>query len=107
LRYEALSHAKQRAYHSIGCAYHPLNKYSKAFFNFDRALAIEPTNKGIKAARHESKFKLGKEKRFEHLDERSSPQTTEQLLQKVNKNGLRVTPEMYKKMDKIVDLMDN
>ncbi len=117
MRYEALSHAKQslelkpkwwwRAYHSIGCAYHPFNKYSKAFFNFDKALAIEPTNKGVKAARHESKFKLWIEKRSEHLDERSSPQTTEQLLEKNNKNGLRVRPEMFKKMDKIVDLMDN
>jgi hypothetical protein len=75
----------------------------KSFLNFDRALAIEPTNKGVKAARHESKFKLGIEKRFEHLDERSSPQTIEQFLEKVNKNGLRVRPEIFNNMDKIVD----
>jgi len=114
-RYKALSDAKQslelsplwwRAYHLIGCAYHALNKFPKAIFNFDRALAIEPTKQEVKDARDESRFKLGIEQHFEHLDETHSPQTTEEHLKQVNKNGSKVTPEMFKMMDKIVDLED-
>ncbi len=114
-RYKALSDAKQslelsplwwRAYHLIGCAYHALNKFPKAIFNFDRALAIEPTKQEVKDARDESRFKLGIEQHFEHLDETHSPQATEEHLKQVNKNGSKVTPEMFKMMDKIVDLED-
>ncbi len=115
LRYKALSDAKQslelsplwwRAYHRIGCAYHALHKFPKAIFNFNRALAIEPTKEEVKTARDESRYKLGIEQRFEHLDERYSPQTTEEHLKQVNKNGLILTPEMFKMMDKVVDLKD-
>ncbi len=116
LRYEALLDAKQslelnplwwRAYYRVGCAYHALNKFSKAIPYFNRALGIDPTNQEIRKARDESRFKLGVEKRLESFDARHLPLTTEEHLKIVNENGLRLTRVMFERMDQINDILDS
>ena len=67
LRYRALLDAKQcvelnpfwfKSYYRIGCAYHSLNKFSKAINHFERALALDPCNPQIIKARDSSRYKL-------------------------------------------------
>ena len=113
-RYRALHDAKQarslwprswQGHFRVGKANAALNEHEKAISSLERALALDPVNKKIQDALHDSRQIQGLQMRHEHLDPRKKPRTMEELFQDM-KQDLGTNPEHIRLAHRLLDQSD-
>jgi TPR repeat protein len=113
-RYHALRDAKQarmlsstswQGHFRVGKAYAALSEHEKAMSSFQRALALDPTNKKIQEAMDESRQIQGRMSRYEHLDPRLKPTTMEEHLNEM-KEKVGTNPQQVRLIHTLLTKVD-